>query len=352
MTNTFSIVTMPGLETIAFSEVRTRLPQSALSKFSRGTAIFTASDETRNLLDLRLAEDVFIVLAHLTKIGRTQDALRVFHSATQQSAIKQAIDVWRHIRRTGPPHTWRIVSQMEGTHDYRRIDAGKAVSDALRDILPNAMKMVDDESDCEFWIRIQGSEALIGLRISDQTMRHRQYKQEHLPASLRPTVAAAMAWIARPTDKDVILDPMCGVGTILIERELMAPVDSMMGGDINSQAISMAKRNAQSAGIRAEWFVSDARHLSLPQNKINRIITNLPFGKQIGTIPNNTNLYPELVQEFTRVLTTDGLLVSLTSDDRLWEAALVEMGWNITKKIIAVILGQPASIFVAEPPHK
>ena len=46
------------------------------------------------------------------------------------------------------------------------------------------------------WLTIDGQRAICGLRLSDATMRHRTYKMEHLPASLRPTIAAAMV----PTD--------------------------------------------------------------------------------------------------------------------------------------------------------
>jgi len=40
--------------------------------------------------------------------------------------------------------------------------------------------------------------------------------------------------------------------------------------------------------------------------------------------------------------------VTLTSDDRLWDSLLRKRGWHIDKKVVLVVLGQPASIFVAE----
>ena len=70
------------------------------------------------------------------------------------------------------------------------------------------MRLVDDDADVEFWLWVHGSEALIGLRVSDASMRHRVYKHEHLPASLRPTVAATMALLSQPTAEDRVLDPL------------------------------------------------------------------------------------------------------------------------------------------------
>jgi tRNA (guanine6-N2)-methyltransferase len=74
----------------------------------------------------------------------------------------------------------------------------------------------------------------------------------------------------------------------------------------------------------------------------------LPFGKQIGTPEVKDRLYPALVQEFGRVLLAGGVLVALTSQDRLLQQILELSGWHTTKKVVAVVLGQPATIFIAQ----
>src|SRR5712692_4115395 len=458
----FYVMTMPGLETLAFSEIRARVPDAELIKFARGIALFRTMAKPDTLLELRTVEDVFVTLAHVTGLGHGRDALRVINSATLNADVVGALAVWRQVRpafpppgggegietrsasfaegpygpsgghgagentvsppggrdksgpyapsgghgavrntlpppggrdksghpawgagihdksgpyapsgghgavgntvsppggrdKSGPygpsgvqPHTWRVISQKAGTHDFRRVDAGNAVSDALRRILPRGMSHVADDADVEFWLWLSGSEALVGLRLSDATMRHRGYKREHVPASLRPTVAAAMGWLARPAQEDIVLDPLCGAGTVLIERALLAPLKQALGGDIRGKAVEVARRNARSAGIEASWRVWDARSLPLEAASVTRIITNLPFGKQIGTHEANADLYGELIREFGRVLSADGLLVTLTSDDRLWDSLLREHDWQVIKKVVLVVLGQPASIFVAQ----
>jgi len=339
---------MPGLETLAFSEIRAHVPDAELVKFARGIALFRTALSPQDLLQLRTVEDLFVALAHVTGLGHGRDALRVLYSATLNADITDALAVWRRAHGGVLPRTWRVISQKQGTHDFRRIDAGQAVSDALRRALPRGMHLVEDDADIEFWLWLHGSEALIGLRLSDATMRHRTYKREHLPASLRPTVAAAMGWLARPTPDDIVLDPLCGTGTIIIERALLAPLKQAQGGDIRDEAVAMARRNARAANVMATWRVWDARSLPLDTATVTRIITNLPFGKQIGTRETNADLYAALIGEFGRVLVANGVLVTLTSADRLWEQILRDAGWRITKKVVLVVLGQPASIFVAE----
>jgi tRNA (guanine6-N2)-methyltransferase len=344
----FYVMTMPGLETLAFSEVRARVPDAELVKFARGIAIFRTAVRPGNLMELRTVEDVFVTLAHVTGLGHGRDALRVLHGATLNASIDSALAIWRRVHKVAKPRTWRVVSQKSGSHDFRRLDAGEAVRDALQSVLPRSIHHVADDADLEFWLWLSGSEALIGLRLSDATMRHRTYKREHLPASLRPTVAAAMGWLARPAQEDIVLDPLCGAGTVLIERALLAPLKQALGSDIQGKAVETARRNARAAGIEASWRVWDARSLPLDAASVTRIITNLPFGKQISTHEVNADLYGELIGEFGRVLSADGVLVTLTSDDRLWDSLLRERDWQVIKKVVLVVLGQPASIFVAE----
>jgi tRNA (guanine6-N2)-methyltransferase len=341
-------MTMPGLETIAFSEIKTRMPDAELVKFARGIVLFRTGAPVRDLLKLRTTEDVFVLLRHITHLGRAKEALRVLHSATAQVDLPRALALWRAARRTPSPRTWRVVSQKYGQHDYRRIDAGEAVGAALRRSLPRSIQHHEESADVEFWVWISGSEALIGLRLSDSTMRHRRYQLAHMPASLRPTVAAAMGWLSIPTRDDRTLDALCGSATLLIERGQLQEYQQLIGGDIRPEAISAARRNALAAGVNISLQVWDARSLPLDAASITRIITNLPFGKQIGTSESNEHLYPALAAEFGRVLAADGVLVALTSQDRVFQQILDEQGWHTSKKVVLVVLGQPATIFVAQ----
>ncbi|GCE11786.1 THUMP domain-containing class I SAM-dependent methyltransferase [Tengunoibacter tsumagoiensis] len=348
MSQLFYCMTMPGLETLAFSEIREHLPDAEQVKFARGIAVFKTAHSPAALLELRTVEDVFASAVHIPHMRRDPDGLRVLHSATMHTDLTPAITSWRRAHHGRQPRTWRVVSQMVGSYDFRRNDAGLSLANALKRVLPRGMRQVDDDADMEIWLWLGNNDVLIGVRLSDATMRHRSYKREHLPASLRPTVAAAMNWLARPTAQDVVLDPLCGAGTILVERGLMAPFDRLIGGDIRDEAVAMARRNARSADVGVSWRVWDAQELPLEPASVTRIITNLPFGKQLGSHQSNIDLYSALIKEFERVLTPDGLLVALTSEDRLWSTLLQKHGWRLLKKVVLVVLGQPASIFVAE----
>ena len=341
-------MTMPGLESISFSEIKACLPDAELLKFSRGIAMFRTGAPVGDLLRLRTTEDVFVLLRHITHLGRATSALRVLHSATSQADVLPAVELWRDARHALKPRTWRVVSQKQGEHEFRRVDAGEAVADAVRRLLPRSLRRQQDSADLEFWVSITGSEAVIGLRLSDATMRHRPYQRAHLPASLRPTVAAAMGRLSAPTPHDRALDPLCGSATILIERSQLLGYEQLLGGDIRREAVRVARDNVEAARVDISLQVWDARALPVDSGSVTHVMTNLPFGKQIGTAEANEQLYPALVDEFGRVLVADGVLVALTSLDRQFQHVLDEHGWRTSKKVVMVVLGQPATIFVAQ----
>ena len=147
-------MTMPGLETVAFGEIKARLLDAELVKFSRGVVLFRTAGQVSQLLTLRTTEDVFVLVRHITHLGRATDALRVLHSAVSQADVTQTLALWRIARHATAPRTWRVVSQKRGEHEFRRMDAGKAVGDALRRVLPRSIHYLEDGADLEFWVWI------------------------------------------------------------------------------------------------------------------------------------------------------------------------------------------------------
>lgn len=103
------------------------------------------------------------------------------------------------------------------------------------------------------------------------------YRNHAIATSVHPAAAAAMMRLARPYLKEraQILDPFCGVGTMLIERDFCVPMGDAYGVDIFGEAIPMARENADAAGktihfINRDYF--DFRHAYL----FDEIVTDMP----------------------------------------------------------------------------
>jgi 23S rRNA G2445 N2-methylase RlmL len=239
---------------------------------------------------------------------------------------------------------------MTGEHGYRRKDALEALGRGLRGKLPASWRYADEDAAVEIWLTIHGATAVCGLRLSDRSMRHRMYKAEHLPASLRPSLAAAMVQLAETRPGHSVLDPMCGAGTILAEQ-MNARLPSgqarpiVLGGDVDCSALRVAGINLRRIGEPklVRW---DASRLPLPPESIDRIVSNPPFGKQLSRPEEIGPLYQAMVRSYDRVLKPDGRAVLLVSDVAALKAATRQVGWTGLRQLRVRVLGQPAAISV------
>ena len=69
-------------------------------------------------------------------------------------------------------------------------------------------------------------------------------------------------------------------------------------------------RKKRAISIR-QW---DVRQLPLDDSSIDKVATNLPFGKQIGSRQQLDNLYSSVFAELERVVRPDGRIVVLSSE--------------------------------------
>lgn len=103
------------------------------------------------------------------------------------------------------------------------------------------------------------------------------YRKHTVAASIRPEQAALIARLAKPymAEQAQVLDPFCGVGTMLIERDKVCPAKVMYGIDIFGEAIAKAKENTELAHkevyyINRDFFEFTHKYL------FDEIITDMP----------------------------------------------------------------------------
>lgn len=341
----------PGLEEVAADEI-TRDLGGEVKKSAQEIVAFRMEPLDNRVLRLRVSEDVFLLAWGTDDLTHrpSQDLDRI-RNWTRKAPWDRLLKIHHaiHPKPKGKP-TYRLVTQMSGEHGYRRIDAGRALADGLAGVFPASWKPAEENAAVEVWLTIHGRTAVCGLRLSDRTMRHRTYKQEHLPASLRPTVAAAMVRLAGASPGDLVLDPMCGAGTIMAEqvelaRQRGAGAVRVFGGDIEHAALRAAAANLRrfQPDLLARW---DARKLPLADECMDRIIANPPFGRQLGAPDQLGPFYAKLVVECDRILKPGGRAVFLVGDAQPLLAATDTIGWRADKQLRIRVLGLPAFLSV------
>jgi tRNA (guanine6-N2)-methyltransferase len=346
-----------GLESVAVEEI-TRDLGGDVKKAEKGVIVFRVPEIGPELLRLRTVEDVFLLAWGTDSLTYKAEDLKSIRQWTAKQGDWQFLLGLHHAIRPKPKGkpSYRLVTQMSGTHGYRRIDAGKAMAQGLAGVFPASWKPAEENAAVEIWLTIRGATAVCGLRLSDRTMRHRAYKVEHQPASLRPTIAAAMVRLAGAGPGDVVLDPMCGAGTILAEQIELSKIRKagrieVWGGDREMSMLRAAASNLHRVGpaMLVNW---DATRLPLPGERVDRIVCNPPFGKQLSSPEEIGPLYRNTLREFNRVLRPGGRAVFLVSEPDVLREAIKPHRWQPSRQMRVEVLGQPASISVWQKPTK
>lgn len=307
----FALV-VPGLEDLAAAELKRAGANitGTLSRFDKRDSIvlFTAPEPAR-VLRCGTLEDVFHVLIDApTPAEKT--APRRLAELIDRAMLEQALVAHHAVRPKRGGRSYKVVARVAGKHAFRREDVQRVFERAMARLLPRWVPATGPAA-VELWVHVVGARTLVGLRLSGDELAARAYKRAHLPASLKPAVARALVLLSEPQPGDVVLDPMCGAGTLLRERADVARAAMIVGGDSDRAALTAARVNAGRQPRLARW---DATRLPLRDRCVDVVITNPPYGRQHQAVPGIERLYARTLREAARVLRPDGRCVVLTGE--------------------------------------
>ncbi len=208
-----------------------------------------------------------------------------------------------------------------------------------------------NEPEIRFSARIRKGRVSIALDFSGQAMHRRGYRERQGHAPLRETLAAALlyraGWPEIAAQGGVLLDPMCGSGTLVIEgammaanaapglrragwgfsawpghdpslwQSLLAEADlafregrrsmaaRLFGSDVNTFMVTMARDNASRAAVQdlVSFSTADATTMEPPVDvgtpAVERLlITNPPHGERLGDEAEVAVLHERLGENF------------------------------------------------------
>ncbi len=215
-----------------------------------------------------------------------------------------------------------------------------AVCDNLRESTGERPVIRPERPDVLLHLHVEGPTALVSVDFSGESLHRRGYRTEGGRAPLKENVAAAVllraGWAQIAAGGGQLVDPMCGSGTFLTEAALIAsdaapafdreyfgflgwrghdaalwqrlrdeasvrraahpPRRSIVGSDIDSDAVRMAIANAAQAGV-ADWVHIEKRPLESvtpPPGPAGLVVANPPYGERIGADSQLPLLYAEL----------------------------------------------------------
>lgn len=200
-----------------------------------------------------------------------------------------------------------------------------AIADYFRDKEGRRPNVSVSNPDLRFNIHISGTDCMLSLDSSGESLHKRGYRQEAGEAPISEVLAAGIILISGWHGECDFIDPMCGSGTFLVEADLIArniapgvyrqqfgfekwkdfdadllsrifEDDSkerefehhIYGYDVDGKAVGIAKCNIKSAGVGKDITVEmqDFKDFKQPEEPA-VIVTNPPYGERLTT----DNLY-------------------------------------------------------------
>ncbi|KAM8859342.1 THUMP domain-containing protein 2 isoform 2-T2 [Spinachia spinachia] len=208
------------------------------------------------------------------------------------------------------PPTFRVSCKCTGS--LTRYFSTQEVSRVIGGGLSRVMGWKADLKNPQLEVNVALSDdhLLLGFPLTRLPLANRRYMKT---TGLRSTVAWALASLAQIQPGSRVLDPMCGVGTVLIEAAQEHQAVCFLGVDNDDGQLQRANENVAFAGLphRIQLLKASSMMLPLPSASVDAVICDLPFGRKFSTKTNVAAHLPLILAEMERVLCVGGTLVLL-----------------------------------------
>jgi tRNA (guanine10-N2)-dimethyltransferase len=127
---------------------------------------------------------------------------------------------------------------------------------------------------------ITGGKVVFGLELAKIDRRSFEERRPHLkpffhPGALMPRIARALVNLCQEKEEELLLDPFCGTGGILVEACLVGIKG--IGVDVQEMLIRGAELNLM--GLDHHLITGDARRLPFKDSSIDGAVADTPYGR-------------------------------------------------------------------------
>ncbi len=346
-THDFLAVGAPGFEGVLLEEVQA-LPAVSAVKAVRGGVEFRGPYTTIYHANLQLAT------AHRV-LWRVAEFLAQSYPMLYNKAAKVP---WERFLGFAETVQFNVSSRSSRLHYPPKV-AETVLSALQKAVLPLGLRPVSAaDAALNIYVRLFQDRCTLSLDTSGDHLHRRGYRTHVGDAPLRETLAAAILKTVDFETFDLIVDPLCGSGTFLLEaarllrgvppgserafafealpgfqktlwerlkREAGAARDvnvTLLGFDKNPRVLDAANSNAERAGVADAVKLTPADALTLPYNDLKTgyknplLIANPPYGKRLDA-QNTRKLYAELSAALSQ---SPGWTFALLTPDPAWVA--------------------------------
>lgn len=347
----YETTVITGFEWIAVKEVKEKIEGVQNVTPLQGKIHFETDCHPAKIVELRSIDNVYVIIGHQKLEQMPQDDKDELKSKLRDLMLqidwKTGFNIWKTItsfdktksvdvilaeglvnREVKP--AFRVTCNRTGEgHGFKSGDAASSFGGIIEDTYkwPVSMK----EFDVEVVLNIREKDWFVCLCLTPQSL-HRRNLVSLGVTTLRGTVCYAMLSMANIKSGDIVCDPLAGTGAIMMEASVIRGDCFALCADHNNVAIEHCIKNT--AGLlsspKSSKFAPlntvkiDSTKMPFRTASIDVIVSDLPFGKRIGTKTMNSTLYPKLLEEMARVTPpSTGRAVLLTQDYKNMKRSLM-----------------------------
>jgi 23S rRNA G2445 N2-methylase RlmL len=321
-----------GLETIVREELDGAFGDARV--VGPGLVEATLEGPLQRALAIRTATHVAFPLESLGKGGDLAE--RVARSLTSAEAMA----VFRAFTRVddGAPIRFRLA--------FARSEHARDVAWRCAELVGKRSRAIVNDPRQSTW-EVHIDDDAIELVPRGYTDERFAYRQDLVPASSHPTIAAALARAAPRREDDVVWDPFVGAGAELVERSRLGPYARLFGSDRDPRAILAARANLARAGVTAELEEADA--CAHAPEGVTLILTNPPMGRRVER-GSHAALLEGFVAHAARILRPGGALAWLVPEPKKIRARAAEAGLVLAEGTAVDMGGFSAELSVYRKP--
>jgi tRNA (guanine10-N2)-dimethyltransferase len=280
---------------------------------------------------------------HLRSAYTRVCALELFTCEAQDGAIIQAADAtdFRSVLSEGEGFAVRIKRVKEYAEKSDTMDFERKLG---KHILHNATKTKVNlkKPDKTFFGVLTSGKMVFGLKLAEmetKTFSERRPRKKPFfhPSAMPSKLARCMVNLARAKAGELVLDPFCGTGSVMVEAAFVGC--RVLGFDVQRRMAEGTRRNLKHFGVEAEGLViADSR--KLPLTRIDHVVTDPPYGKSATTMKSTTKQIVEGVLSSALPLLRVGQLICIASPKTLNIARIgAELGYKHLESHFAYVHG-------------
>jgi 23S rRNA G2445 N2-methylase RlmL len=362
----YEATVVTGLEWISAEECREKLCPLNVNQ-SHGRVFFETDKRVEQIFELKSVDNIFVVIYYNINEQLPQNIEELTLKLQNISSVcewNKGLNAWiqafnykkcdlktmldKSITSKEIKPSFRVTCNRTGDqHFFTSQECAALFGSIINETFQWTVSLKD--YDIEVVLNIKDKNFYVCLSLTRESLHHRNLISFG-PTSLRATIAYNMLRLADIKSGDIVCDPMCGSGALPIECQANWKQTFNIAGDNHPMAIERTQTNCLKDNSRIDIFQLDIKSLPFRNDSIDVFITDLPFGKRLGSKHDNKTLYPALLKEMTRCIkASTGRMILLTQDKKNMNFALgnhnIKKYWKLFRTLFVKIGGLNASIY-------